>query len=196
MLTVNVDIKDQLINGLMGIVKHFENTEHVVSTIFIEFDDIDAGRNLILTNRFAIQNNWLPIKKCDTSIFIGNSSGSLSIKRTQFLIRLSWACTMHKVQGLTIPQAVVSFELEKRKTFKPGPMYVALGRIKSLKGLFLASSFQQDAIKANVEATNEYERLNNEALCSTNNIKNITKNCDIYLTKYYVFVNYVCGINL
>ena len=59
---------------------------------------------------------------------------------------------------------MVSFDLEKQKTFKPGQMYVALGRIKSLDGLFLTGYFQRDAIKANVEATNEYERLNNEAL--------------------------------
>ena len=101
MLTVNVDIKDRLINGLMRIIKHFEITENVVSTIFIKFDNVDAGRNLISTNRFAIQNNWVTIKSCDTSIFIWNSSGSLSIKRSQFPIRFSWACTMHKIQGLT-----------------------------------------------------------------------------------------------
>ena len=59
---------------------------------------------------------------------------------------------------------MVSFDLEKQKTFKPGQMYVALGRIKNLEGLFLTGYFQRDTIKANVEATNEYERLNNEAL--------------------------------
>ena len=57
MLTINVDIKDRLINGLMGIIKHFEIIENVVSTSFVEFDDVDASRNLISTNRFAIQNN-------------------------------------------------------------------------------------------------------------------------------------------
>ena len=71
---------------------------------------------------------------------------------------------MYKVQGLTIPQAVVSFDLEKQKTFKPGQVYVALCRIKSLEGLFLTGYFQRNAIKANVKATNEYERLNNEVL--------------------------------
>lgn len=43
-------------------------------------------------------------------------------------------------------------------------MYVALGRIKSLEGLFLTGYFQQNAIKANVEATGKYVRLNNEIL--------------------------------
>ena len=106
----------------------------------------------------------MPVKKCDTSIFIENSSGSFLIKRTQFPIRLSWACTMNKVKVLTIPQTVVSFDLEKQNTFKPGEKYVALARIKNLEGLLLTGYFQRDVIKANVEATNEYERLNNEAL--------------------------------
>ena len=186
MLTVNFDIKDRLINGLMGIIKHFEIIENVVSTIFIEFDDVHAGRNLISTNRFAIQNNWVPIKRCDTSIFIGNSSGSLSIKRTQFPIRLSWACTMYEVQGLTIPQAVVSFDLEKQKSFKLGQMYVVLGRIKDLEGFFLSGYFQRDGIKANVEATNEYERLNNEVLFvppAISTVSSRTLTSDSYLTE-------------
>ena len=97
MLTVNGDIKDQLISGLMRIAEHFEMIEKVVYTIFAGFVDVDSSRNLILTNRFAIQNNWLPIKKCHTSIFIGNSSGVPSIKRTQYATKLSWACTMHNV---------------------------------------------------------------------------------------------------
>ena len=97
MLTVNGDIKDQLINDLMRIAKHFEMIEKVVYTIFAGFFDVDSSRNLILTKRFAIQNNWLPIKKCHTSIFIGNPSGLPSIKRTQYATKLSWACTKHNV---------------------------------------------------------------------------------------------------
>ena len=50
MLTVNIDKNDQLINGLMGIINHFEMIENAVSTIFIEFDDVDVDRNLISTD--------------------------------------------------------------------------------------------------------------------------------------------------
>ena len=71
MLTVHVDIKDRLINGLIGIIKHFEIIENVVSTIFIEFDDVDAGRNLTSINRFAIQNNWVPIKGVTHQYLLG-----------------------------------------------------------------------------------------------------------------------------
>ena len=80
------------------------------------------------------------------------------IKQAQFRIRLPWACTMHKVQGLIISQAVFFFELEKQKMFKAGQMCVVSSRIKSLEGLCLTDSFQRDAIKANVKSTNEYEQ--------------------------------------
>ena len=70
---------------------------------------------------------------------------------------------MHKVRGLTLSQAVVSFNLEKQKTFKPGHMYVALNRIRNLQGLFLTGTFCKEAIKASEEASKEYNRLFNTA---------------------------------
>ena len=40
MLTVNIDIQDRLINGQMGV---FEIVDYAISTIFIKFDDPEAG---------------------------------------------------------------------------------------------------------------------------------------------------------
>ena len=40
---------------------------------------------------------------------------SPAIKRTQPLLALSWVCTVHKVQGLSLMSAVVSFDLENQK---------------------------------------------------------------------------------
>ena len=70
---------------------------------------------------------------------------------------------MHKVQGLTLSQAVVSFSLEKQKTFKPRQMYVALNRIRNSQGMFLTGMFCKEAIKASTEASKEYDRLLNTA---------------------------------
>ena len=55
MLTVNIDIQDRLINGQMGVVKIFEIADNAVSTIFIKFDDREAGRKSVGENRFARQ---------------------------------------------------------------------------------------------------------------------------------------------
>ena len=76
---------------------------------------------------------------------------------------MSWACTIHKVQGLSLQEAVISFDSDRQKIFKPG-QYVALSRVTNIQGLFLTGSFKQDAIKANESATQEYDRLHNGAL--------------------------------
>ncbi len=53
----------------------------------------------------------------------------------QYPIKLAWAVTIHKSQGLTFEKAVLDLE----GTFAPGQLYVALSRLTSLNGLILAS---------------------------------------------------------
>ena len=48
------------------------------------------------------------------------------IKRIQFPLALSWACTVHKKQGQSLEKGVISFDLHSQKSFNPGQMYVAL----------------------------------------------------------------------
>ena len=75
---------------------------------------------------------------------------------------LAWACTVHKVQGLTLSEVVVSFKLFKQKRFNPGQMYVAMSRVTALLGLYLVGSYNQNAIVADSKSFAEYERLRDE----------------------------------
>ena len=77
---------------------------------------------------------------------------------------MSWACTVHKVQGLSLNQVVVSFDLLKQKSFNHGQIYVALSRAKSLSGLFLIGKFDSSTITVDLRASNEYATLR-EASC-------------------------------
>ena len=53
----------------------------------------------------------IPIKKELTSP---------NIKRSQFPLTLTWASTAHKVQGLSLEQGVVDFDLQKQRSFGAG----------------------------------------------------------------------------
>ena len=76
---------------------------------------------------------------------------------------LAWACTVHKVQGLTLLNStVVSLELIKQRSFSPGQIYVALARSTSLSKLNILSDFDPKIIKPNHLALEHYEYLRKE----------------------------------
>lgn len=75
----------------------------------------------------------------------------------QFPLRLAWAITIHKSQGLTFEKAI----LDLNQSFAPGQLYVALSRLVSLDGLFLASKMPTGIVPAH-EKLGEFESTKQE----------------------------------
>lgn len=125
----DVSGKQQFFNGKIGVVSHLTDKE-----IEVDFKD---GTKPFLLERYEWKNIKYELNEITNEID-ENTIGTF----LQFPIKLAWAITVHKSQGLTFEKAI----LDINRAFAPGQVYVALSRLKSLDGLVLTSPIQFNAI--------------------------------------------------
>lgn len=99
-------------NGTLGTVVGFESEEG--------WPLVETTRKIVITAR---PEEWT----------ITDEHDDILASYTQVPLRLAWAITIHKSQGMTLDEA----EIDLSKTFEGGQGYVALSRLKSWDGLVL-----------------------------------------------------------
>ncbi|XP_029931521.1 uncharacterized protein LOC115376171 [Myripristis murdjan] len=146
MLCKNVDVADGLVNGACGTVTQlvFGEDSTFPLTVYVRFDDENIGSDRRKKRAHAAVE-CLQSTAIDPETERATKRGGV---RRQFPLRLAWACTVHKVQGLTVDEAVVSL----KRVFAPGQAYVALSRVRALSGLIIRDFTEKviyckDAIK-------------------------------------------------
>ena len=103
------------------------------------------------------------VVKLDTGIYVDvmrvswekkDGDGKTEMLMYHFPIRLAWAITIHKSQGLTLDNV----EIDLSNGFAYGQAYVALSRMKSLEGLSLTDAIDPAIVKADPELVEFYDR--------------------------------------
>ncbi len=129
MLLANLDVGEGLVNGSMGLV-------HSITKDFIGVD-FGGGR-------------LFPIMR---SVWEIANRGEVLARREQFPLRLAYALTVHKTQGLSLDR----IECHLGKEFEHGQAYVAVSRVRTLAGLFLRDT-RRHAFHAHPKAVAFYSR--------------------------------------
>ena len=122
----------QYYNGKIGTIT---NITKKVITVECKDDDeaIEVGEVFWEKMKYSLDDESKEIKETIEGTFV------------QLPLKLAWAITIHKSQGLTFENAVI----DAQAAFAHGQVYVALSRCKTLEGLVLSSPILQHSVKHN-----------------------------------------------
>ena len=140
-----------LVNGSRGVVIAFENgsgegaagMRNIQDTFTYPVVQFDTGEIV------HVLPSTMEFKKSNTGF----------LRRTQLPLRLSWALTIHKSQGMTLTRVLV----DAGSAFECGQVYVALSRAASIHGLYITGRLvDQNVVRANKDVLNFYQQKKNE----------------------------------
>ncbi len=155
----------QFYNGKIGYLH-----EVLEDSFVIEFPD--ENRRVGVSKQ--VWENKRYIVDSQTNEITEEELGSFS----QYPLRLSWAVTIHKSQGLTFERAII----DAGDSFAPGQVYVALSRLTSLDGLILRSKIPPARITTDASVTSFLDYFPDEN--TLNQLFESSK--DLYLRKIFV----------
>ncbi|MCO6496873.1 MAG: AAA family ATPase [Chitinophagaceae bacterium] len=139
------DTMGRYFNGKIGVVDFLSDDEIVVK----------ADGELIEVTRDTWENIRYELDKKE-----GKLKQEVMGSFTQFPLRLAWATTIHKSQGLTFDKVMI----DAARAFAGGQVYVALSRCTALEGIVLLSKIPPKAIACNAHVVEMHQRFSGNNL--------------------------------
>lgn len=141
------DFEKRWVNGTIGVVSGMDLETDTLYVITDDGKECDVKRESWRNIRYQYNEEKKEIEEEELGTF------------TQYPLRLAWAITVHKSQGLTFARAVIDFT---GGVFAGGQTYVALSRCTSLEGIQLKKPVSRADVFVRPEITQFARRFNDQ----------------------------------